>query len=95
MTTENLQLDNNEEIPPPAYQPTWDDIRKQRNDMLLHAELEYNFDSPDEIINAWQAYKQELRDIPETYKDLEDLSQIGWPPKPNFEQQLMLSRLTR
>ena len=41
MTTENLQLENTENIPP---KKTWDDVRKQRNDMLLSVETQYNFD---------------------------------------------------
>ena len=90
MTTENLQLDNTPDIPP---EKTWDDVRKQRDVMLLHTETQYNFDSPDEIVNAWKEYKQKLRDIPETYKDLEDLNQIEWPTQPNFEQELTRSRL--
>lgn len=92
MTTENSQLENTQEVP---AEKTWDDVRKARDDMLLHAETQYNFDSPEEIINAWKEYKQALRDLPDTYKDLEDLNQIEWPQQPNFEQQLTLSRLLR
>lgn len=73
---------------------TWDDVRAQRDQMLDWAETQYNFDSPDHIIEAWKAWKQELRDIPLKYKDLEDLTQIEWPPIPNVQiQQLNLSRL--
>jgi hypothetical protein len=91
---DNEQIENNDSLAD-IYIPTWDDIRTQRNDMLLHAETQYNFDSPQEFIDAWLEYKQALRDIPETYKDLEDLNQIGWPMQPNFDQQLQLSRYLR
>jgi hypothetical protein len=93
MTTENSQLDNTPDAPDTPPEKTWDDVRKQRDTMLLHTETQYNFDSPEEIINAWLDYKQQLRDIPETYKDLEDLNQIEWPQQPDFEQTLTRSRL--
>lgn len=71
---------------------TWDDIRNQRDQMLLEAERRYNFDSPTEIIEAWKTYKQQLRDLPETYKDLEDLNDIEFPQMPDFSQSLVLTR---
>lgn len=86
----NLPQGEPPEAPP---QPTWDDVRKQRDNMLLAVERLYNFDSPDEIKNAFAEFKQQLRDLPETYKDLEDLNQIEWPPLPMFTQQLNRSRL--
>jgi hypothetical protein len=89
MTDNNLQ--ENLAIVP---EKTWDDVRAQRDGMLLESETQYNFDSPKAIIDAWKEYKQKLRDIPETYKDLEDLNQIEWPDRPNFDQQLTLSSLT-
>lgn len=72
---------------------TWDQIRAYRNELLLAAETFYNFDCPQEMLTAWQAYKQELRNIPDTYKDLEDLRLIQWPQHPtNYLQTLELSR---
>ena len=85
MTTENL-----ENVVPTK---TWDDVRQTRNQMLLEAEKGYNFDTPEEIQAVWRAYKQELRDIPTKYADLEDLNLIEWPenPKDQMAQQLTLS----
>ena len=85
MTTEN-----SENIVPI---PTWVDIREKRDQMLLEAERGYNFDTPEEVLALWQAYKQQLRDIPTTYADLEDLTQIKWPddPRNQYTQQLTLS----
>ena len=67
-------------------------VREHRDALLLDAERHYNFDSPKEIRKAWEEYKQILRDLPETYKDLEDLNQIQWPNFPNFEQNLTVAR---
>jgi hypothetical protein len=45
------------------------------------------------MLTAWQEYKQDLRDLPNKYKDLEDLRLIEWPQRPtNYFQTLTLSR---
>lgn len=86
MTTENLEENS---IP----QPTWADIRRKRDQMLLEAERRYNFDTPETVQALWRAYKQQLRDLPSTYADLEDLNSIKWPEEPTgqYVQQLTLS----
>lgn len=85
MTTENL-----ENIIPSL---TWKDIREKRDQMLLEAERRYNFDTPEEVQALWRAYKQQLRDIPTIYAELDDLTQIIWPEDPSnqYMQQLTLS----
>jgi len=88
MTIENQQSEEITNVIP----VTWDNIRNMRDQMLLEAENRYNFDTPTSIKDAWKAYKQELRDIPTKYKDLEDLSQIEWPQAPDFTQKLILTR---
>ena len=70
---------------------TWEIVRQRRDQMLLHAERFYNFDSPDAVKQLWQDYKQILRDIPTTYANLADLDKIVWPELPNTAQQLTLS----
>lgn len=94
MITENEQL--NEQEPIIEQEPTvitWDQVRSYRDELLLAANNFYNFDCPEEMLTAWQTYKQELRDIPDTYKDLEDLRLIQWPQQPtNYFQNLTLSR---
>jgi Phage tail assembly chaperone protein len=72
--------------------PTWDDVRKFRDEHLYAVERKYRFDSPPEMIKAYQDYKQQLRDIPQKYADLEDLRQIVWPELPNFSQNLNTTR---
>lgn len=88
--TDEINLPPEEPQTPP--QPTWDDIRAQRNNMLLAVEKMYNFDSPEEYKQAFIEFKQQLRDLPEKYKDLEDLNQIEWPQLPNLQQPLNRSR---
>lgn len=86
-TEENLQ----DQLPVTI---TWEMIREQRNQMLDQAEKFYNFDSPERMKTLWTDYKQELRDIPTKFKDLEDLTQIEWPAAPTGHlQELYLSRL--
>lgn len=72
---------------------TWDMVREQRDQFILEAERCYNFDSPVSLIQLWADYKQELRDIPQTYADLDDLRLIQWPQTPTAQfQTLYLSR---
>ena len=86
-TQENLSA---EQTVPPKI--TWDDIRLIRNDLLHQIEGKYRFDMPPALLKQFQDYKQALRDLPETYKDLEDLHQIKWPNPPMIHQNLVLSR---
>ena len=72
---------------------TWDMVREQRDQFILEAERCYNFDSPVSLIQLLADYKQELRDIPQTYADLDDLRLIQWPQTPTAQfQTLYLSR---
>ena len=71
---------------------TWADVRAQRDQLLQEVETLYNFDSPESLKNAYRAYKQELRDLPETYKDLEDLNEIIFPNLPSDHIQKLTSR---
>lgn len=91
MTTETL-TEFIQEAPLPPNK-TWEDVRRQRDAMLLEAERQYNFDTPESVKAAWRAYKQALRDLPDTYKDIEDLNQIVWPETPSDHiQRLTLTR---
>ena len=74
---------------------TWDIIRAQRDQFILEAERCYNFDSPESLRKLWMDYKQELRDIPQAYADLDDLRLIQWPQTPTSHfQTLYLSRFS-
>lgn len=93
MSEENTNIENNN-VPLPEEVPviTWEIVRHYRDELLREAEKQYCFDSPKEILDAWAKYKQELRDIPKTFKDLENLHEIRWPDMPNFEQELKPAR---
>jgi hypothetical protein len=93
ITTDTTTLQETAETQAIPPQVTWDDVRKMRNDMLHHAEQLYKFDFPEELLKQFQDYKQALRDLPETYKDLKDLHLIEWPQEPSTHQDLQLSRL--
>ena len=78
-------------IPPPLPDRetppmTWEIVRTKRDQMLLFAESQYNFDTPESIKVLWRDFKQALRDIPSTYAD--DINAIVWPEIPNTQQQL-------
>ena len=96
MIEENAEIVKNVNIDDlntePRIEVTWEMVREHRDMLLLDAERQYNFDVPTEMLEAWKEYKQKLRDIPETYKDLEDLNQIRWPDMPNFQQELFPAR---
>lgn len=83
--TEEPHLDGTPEV-------TWDDIKVKRFADLLQADREYNFDSPEEMIADYQAYKQTLRDIIsnakaegkepwEVARDWPDSPSEKWQPK--------------
>lgn len=58
---------------------TWDTIRAKRNALLKDSDHKV---MPDYVSDkkAWTAYRQQLRDITETFDSPE---KVVWPPKPN------------
>lgn len=56
-------------------------LRKERDFMLSQSDWTQGNDSPlsDSDKTAWATYRQELRDITNTYSDLET---VVWPTKP-------------
>lgn len=57
---------------------TWDDIRRIRNNYLLKSDYTQMADWPGDK-EAWAAYRQALRDLPETYVNAAD---VIWPTPP-------------
>ena len=55
-------------------------LREERNKLLQESDWTQNPDIPEETRNAWTTYRQELRDITETYKTL---AEVVWPNKPS------------
>jgi len=60
------------------------EIRKYRDSYLFNSDWTQIPDSPLTTAKKaeWTAYRQALRDIPETYADVTSLSDIIWPIKP-------------
>ena len=61
--------------------PTWNEIRRTRDTLLKMSDWTQAPDSPlsQEKRAEWAAYRQSLRDLPETT----DLASIVWPQEPN------------
>jgi hypothetical protein len=59
--------------------PTWDDVRKKRNNLLMESDW-VMFDDV-KVLNkdAWLKYRQALRNITISFSKIED---VVWPPKP-------------
>lgn len=66
---------------PPAPAPTWDDVRAERDLLLGKSDWTVLADAPLTAAQktAWKAYRQQLRDLPQTYDDPED---VTWPTAP-------------
>lgn len=60
---------------PPA--PTWVDIRSKRDRLL--AETDWQAGTDVTMTDAQKAYRQALRDVPQTFANPED---VVWPTKP-------------
>jgi hypothetical protein len=60
-------------------------LRDTRNALLSQSDWTQLPDSPltDSDKIAWQAYRQELRDLPETYSDATPIDQVVFPNPPN------------
>ena len=54
-------------------------LREERNKRLSETDWTQLPDIPESTKNAWQSYRQGLRDITETYSSLDD---VVWPDKP-------------
>ena len=60
---------------------TWDDIRSKRNNILR--ETDWTMTTGATVDQAqWAAYRQNIRDIPQTYKD-KTPDDVVWPTQPS------------
>ena len=60
---------------------TWDDIRSKRDELLR--ETDWTMTTGATVDQAqWAAYRQNLRDLPQTYKD-KTPSDVVWPTQPS------------
>ena len=60
------------------------DLRNYRNSILDSSDWTQCVDSPlsDTKKQEWQTYRQELRDLPATYKDIESVDEVIFPKEP-------------
>ena len=60
------------------------DLRNYRNSILDSSDWTQCVDSPLSDIKKleWQTYRQELRDLPATYKDIESIDEVNFPKEP-------------
>lgn len=82
MNTRNmtLVLENNKLTLKSNKKPvTWDEIRVKRNRLLAACDYTQTQDWPGDK-RAWAEYRQELRDLPQAYKDP---NMIFWPKAPD------------
>jgi hypothetical protein len=63
-------------------------LRAQRNTLLAESDWTQVLDVSElyepEWVTAWKTYRQQLRDLPESYEttELEDLQSVAWPTPP-------------
>lgn len=67
----------------PTVEQYWDDVRAKRDELLIESDIEVLPDrweamTPEER-TAWTAYRQALRDIPQSHSEPLD---IDWPTPP-------------
>lgn len=58
----------------------WMEIRRKRDALLIGSDAYLMPDYPMEDTSDWEAYRQELRDIPQDFDDAED---VEWPEQPS------------
>jgi hypothetical protein len=65
-----------------ALANSWDRFRRERDALLVSSDWSQGNDSPltDEVKTSWATYRQELRDLPETYSS--DPNAVVWPEAP-------------
>lgn len=60
------------------------DTRQKRDSLLINSDWTQTIDSPlsDTKKLEWQTYRQQLRDLPATYKDIESVEEVIFPKEP-------------
>ncbi len=63
----------------------WSEIRKQRNASLTRSDWTQLLDVPltQAQKDAWNVYREELRNVPSTNTDVEFIDDISWPIPPS------------
>jgi len=70
---------------PQSYTPSFlHRLRKKRNLLLSQSDWTHLEDSPltDAKKNEWQEYRQNLRDLPQTFKEVDNMDEVIFPTPP-------------
>jgi len=73
-----------EPVAPPPPPVNWAQIRNERNGRLFMTDHIFVLNSPysTEQTHAWRKYRQELRNLPETFADAKYMADVIWPTPP-------------
>lgn len=69
----------------------WDKVRHGRNAMLAGSDWTQLIDSPKAVKRKWKKYRQELRDLPQTYMHC-DPREVEYPYAPDRELTVEINR---
>jgi hypothetical protein len=85
--SQTLAQQNSAETAPHLETPnivTWIDIYERRNAEIHAADAKYNFDSPPEMIAAYQEFKEKLRHLIAEHRDAgKEPHEVEWPAHPD------------
>lgn len=76
---EIVQVEEDLSLLPGQAEIDLENLRRERNKLLIESDWTQLPDVPEELKNSWQAYRQALRDITNTYSSLRD---VVWPTQP-------------
>ena len=77
---EVVQVEEDLSLLPGKEEADLDNLRRERNNLLKETDWTQFPDIPEATRNAWQPYRQALRDITNTYSSPND---VVWPTKPS------------
>jgi len=75
-----VQVEEDLSVLPGPEEIALQNLRDERNRLLVESDWTQLPDVPEATKNAWQTYRQELRDITKTYQSLDT---VVWPTKPS------------
>ena len=75
-----VQVEEDLSLLPGKEEVDLDNLRRERNKLLVESDWTQLPDIPESTKNAWQSYRQALRDITNTYSSLND---VVWPTEPS------------
>jgi len=74
-----VQVEEDLSVLPGPEEIALQNLRNERDRLLVETDWTQLPDVPETTKNAWQTYRQELRDITKTYQSIDN---VVWPTKP-------------